>query len=279
MKTLGHSAAAVLVLASLLLSGQGLHAREAFGSDEVTGPDGCGFNMRTSAAIDWKIIKGLHLTTEYELRTMDSFAGVERHQASIGLDYKVCPYFKVGAEYIFIGKYNSSKLFRPRHRFSLNLTGQIDAGAWRFSLKEKLQLTHKGYSINGFQEVRNPLQLKSRFSVKYRGWRQFEPFAYFEMRNIFNAPRFSATCTETTAGKEYSDYEFLGYGDGYVNRLRGALGVDWKITKHHSIGLTAMYSFCRDKDIDTNKKGTKLKGYSLQRRQYATIGIGYTFSF
>ncbi len=236
-----------------------------------------GFNARASVGADWKIVKGLHLGVEYELRGKDSFSGVDRHQATVGLEYKVCPYFKAGFDYIFIGGYNSSNTFRPRHRFSLNLTGVYEAGDWQFSLKERLQLTHNSYEINPYQEVQNPLQLKSRITVKYEGFKKLEPFVYFELRNIFNAPRCSATYSAETA--TYSDYEFLGYGDAYVNRLRGALGLTWKITKQHGITFTGMYSYCSDKKIDTNKEGTKLKSLTTQKKQYATLAVGYKFSF
>ncbi len=259
-----YAAAAALALSAA--TGFGLSAQQV------------GFNARASVGADWKIVKGLHLSAEYEIRGKDSFSGVDRHQATVGLEYKVCPYFKTGFDYIFIGGYNSSKTFKPRHRFSLNLTGTYDVGAWRFSLRERLQLTHKAYGVNEFQEVRNPLQLKSRITVKYRGFRKLDPFVYFEMRNIFNAPQFSATYSQTTA--TYSEYQFLGHDDAYINRLRGALGVDWNITKHHSLTLTAMYSYCRDKEIDTNKEGTKLKGYNDKSiNRYATLSVGYQFSF
>ena len=66
-----------------------------------------GVSVRTSAEVDWKIRKGLHLNAGYELRTKTSLAGIERHQVSVGIDYKVCDYFKVGGEYIFIGQRNS----------------------------------------------------------------------------------------------------------------------------------------------------------------------------
>ncbi len=249
---------------TLLLSGT-LHAQDT------------GFNMRTSAAVDWKVIKGLHVNAEYELRTKNSLDGIERHQVTVGTEYKFCRYFKAGADYIYIGHYNSSGNLRNRHRFSLNMTGIYDLGDWRFSLTEKLQLTHKAYGINRFQEVRNPLQLKSKFTVKYRGLKHISPFTYFEMRNIFNSPRCSATYN--TGTRKWSDYEFLGYDDGYVNRLRGAIGLDWKLSKHNSISVAAMYSRCHDRDIDTNKSGTKLKNLGWETERYFTLNIGYKFSF
>src|SRR5574344_600126 len=188
---------AALVMTALCLGSINLSAQDL------------GVSSRSSAEVDWKIRKGLHLNAGYELRTKTSLAGIERHQVSVGIDYKVCDYFKVGGEYIFIGHFDSMDTFKPRHRFSLNLTGQYSVGDWKFSLREKLQLTHDAYAMNRFQNVPNELQLKTRFTVKWQGLRVIEPFAYIEIRNIFNAPRCSATWNESTG--TYSNYEFLGY--------------------------------------------------------------------
>lgn len=257
--------AAVLATAAVFFTGTAADAQTV------------GFSTRTSAEIDWKIVRGLHLNAGYELRTKDSFAGVERHQASIGLEYKVCNYFKIGGEYLFIGHYNSKNTFRPRHRVSLNLTGMYDAGPWRFSLKERLQLTHNAYDMNRFQNVPNALQLKSRFTVKYRGIRVVEPYAYVEMRNIFNAPKFSATWSE--ASQTWADYNFIGYSHAYVNRLRAAIGLEWNITRSHGIDFTLMYNWTHSPEIDTNKEGTILKSYVWEDKNALALCIGYCFSF
>ena len=269
MKTTGKifkaTAAVVLALSAVLLTKVDASAQSA------------GVSVRTSAEVDWKIRKGLHLSGGYELRTKNSLTGVERHQASVGIDYKVCDYFKVGGEYIFIGHFNSTNTFKPSHRVSLNLTGQYSAGDWKFSLREKLQLTHNAYDMNRFQNVPNALQLKTRFTVKWQGFRPIEPFAYIEMRNIFNAPKCSATWNESTG--TYSDYEFLGYKHAYVNRLRGALGFDWNITRAHCIEFTLMYNWVRKEEIDTNKDGTVLKSLYWKTKHEFPLCVGYKFSF
>ena len=236
-----------------------------------------GVSTRSSAEVDWKIRKGLHLNAGYELRTKTSLAGIERHQVSVGIDYKVCDYFKVGGEYFFIGHFDSMDTFKPRHRLSLNLTGQYSVGDWKFSLREKLQLTHNAYEMNKFQNVPNALQLKTRFTVKWQKFRVIEPFAYIEMRNIFNAPKCSATWNESTG--TYSDYEFLGYDHAYINRLRGAMGFDCNITRAHSIEFTLMYNRVRKEEIDTNKDGTLLKSLYWKDSHELPICIRYKYSF
>lgn len=236
-----------------------------------------GFSARTSAALDWKVAKGLHISGEYELRSRTSLDGVERHQVSLGVDYKLSKNLKVGADYIFIGHLNSSDVLKPRHRFSLNASAHYDVGDLRFTLGEKLQLTHKAYDVNHYQEVPNQLQLKSRLTVKYRALNDIEPYAFFELRNIFNAPRCSATWSETSAS--YSDYQFLGYDDVYVNRLRGAVGFEWSLSKQHSIDFTAMYNWMHDLEIDTNKEGTKLKSLAWETERAVSLCVAYKFSF
>ena len=60
------------------------------------------FRTRTSLDLDWKLAKGLHLEAGYELRTEDSFGSLDRHQASVGLSYKITDYLKAGASYTYI---------------------------------------------------------------------------------------------------------------------------------------------------------------------------------
>ncbi len=153
----------------------------------------------------------------------------------------------------------------------------MDCGDWRFSLRERLQFTHKAYGINPCQEVRNSLDLKSRLSVKYRGFKSIEPYAYAEIRNTFNAPRCSATYN--SADDSWSDYEFLGYSHSYINRVRGALGLEWNVTKRHGLDFRIMYDYLHDLKIDTDKSGAKLKSLSWRNGSNAILCVGYKFSF
>lgn len=233
---------------------------------------------RAYAELDWKVAKGLHLNAEYQVRSKDAFGGIERNQFALGASYKVNKYFKVGADYTFIGHYsNSTGDFKPRHRFSGNLTGSIDFGDWRFSLRERLQLTHKAYGLNPYQEVRNNLELKSRLMAKYRGLKSVDPYAYAEIRNTFNAPRCGATYN--AADDSWSDYEFLGYSHSYINRIRGALGLEWSVSKRQSLDFRVMCDYLHDQKIDTDKSGTKLKSLYWQNGSKAILCVGYKFSF
>lgn len=235
------------------------------------------FATRTSIAVDKKLAKGLHLEAEYQLRTENALTKIDRHQASLGLNYKFNNYLKGGLSYTFIDRYGTNSGWQVRHRASAYLTAGYRAGNWRFSLREMVQWTHKTEDLNIYQEVRNPLTLKSRFKVQYKGFRSVEPYVFFELKNVFNDPACSATYNTTTGA--YSNYSFTGYTDTYVNRYRGGLGLEWKLSKMHSLEFYGLLDYCYDKNIDTNKEGTRLKSLTWDRTLRTTLGVGYKFSF
>ena len=193
------------------------------------------------------------------------------------MTYKFNPTFKAGAGYQFIDKKTGSTLtWKPRHRFYLDGSATFRAGEWRLSLKERLQLTHRNVN-NPYQDCPNSLALKSRFKAAYKGLPDWTPYAYVELRNVFNDPRCSASWN--TATRQYSDYEFLGYSDAYANRLRASLGAEWKINKQNVLDFFVLTVYCKDKDIDTNARGTTLKSLTWDQAFRLNLGVGYTFSF
>ena len=235
------------------------------------------FRTRTSVTLDKKLAGGLHLFAEYELLTENALSKIDRHQVSLGLDYKFNDWLKGGLAYTFYDRYGTKAGWEPRHRASAYLTFSYRTGDWRFSLREMLQLTHKTEDLNTFQEVRNPLTLKSRFKIQYKGFRAVEPYVFFELKNIFNDPDCSATYDTGTG--TYSDYVFNGYTDAYINRYRGGLGLEWKLDQHNSLNFYGLFDYCYDKNTDTNKAGTKLKSLTFDQAFNTTLGIGYQFSF
>lgn len=235
------------------------------------------FATRTSLSVDKKLAKGLHLSAEYQLRTENALSKIDRHQVSLGLDYKFNNWLKGGLSYTFIDHNGTNSGWEPRHRVSGSLIFGYRIGDWRFSLREMLQLTHQSGDFNPYQEVPNLLTLKSRFKIQYKGFSAVEPYAFFELKNVFNAPACSATYNSSTA--TYSDYSFLGYGDTYINRWRGGLGLEWKLNKHNALEFYGLFDYLYDKDIDTNKAGTKLKSLTWDQTIRTTVGVGYKFSF
>ena len=235
------------------------------------------FQTRTSIAADWKIVKGLHLEAEYELRTRDNLSAISRHMGTVGLSYKFLPGLKAGVSYSYISHHGANKGWSDRHRVSGQIGYTHRFGDWSVGIRETLRWTHKTESLNTLQENPDPLTLKSRLKVEYKGFKRIDPYAFVEVRNVFNDPLVNATWSTTS--KAYADYSFGGYGDAYFNRVRGGLGLDWKLSKNSSLGFYIFEDYCYDKDIDVSKDGTTLKSLTWNQQLNTIVGVGYTFSF
>ena len=231
---------------------------------------------RVNISLNKKIAKGLHVIAEGEVRLSDNFSSLGRYQAGVGVTYKISPVFKVGAGYQFIEKKNSSSEWKPRHRFYADARAALSAGDWAFSLKERLQLTHREVN-NVYQNNPNSLSLKSRFKISYKGFSTVTPYVYAELRIVFNDPACSATWSTTS--QAYSDYTFKGYTDAYLNRVRGCLGAEWKVSKRHALDFYVLGDYCYEKNVDTNSGGTKLKSLTYDQAFNTAFCIGYQFSF
>ncbi|MBO4381762.1 MAG: DUF2490 domain-containing protein [Bacteroidales bacterium] len=244
------------------------------------------FGARISLGLDKKIVKGLHITLEEEARFDNNFSGFDRLQTTLGIQYKVHNNIKLGLGYAFIAPYSpSNAAFKNvRHRLMADITGTLKMGNWNLSLKERFQWTYRMGDMNLFQSPRNLLGLKSRLMLKYKG-RIVEPYVYVEMRNVFNAPSvyayFDGTDYMTESGATTGDpgWFLTGYNNCYVNRVRSCLGLDFKISKKHELNIALLGDYVRDKVIDANSDGTKLKSYTKVTGFVGNICASYVFSF
>lgn len=238
------------------------------------------FGGRMSVTLDKKLAKGWHVTATGEARFEDNMSGFGRYQAELGMSYKINRTFKVGLGYTLIQKKNSSDVWKTRHRLSVSGQASFRSGDWRFSLKETLRYTHRANSGN-YQNTPNSLSLKSRFKVAYKASRSITPYGYVELRNVFNDPAFNAIWS--TTDEAYCTYDgsfsFKGYTDSYFNRVRTAFGVEFELSKKHSIDVFVMGDYCYDKNIDTKKNGTRLNSLTYDQTLNFGLGVAYTISF
>ena len=232
---------------------------------------------RVGLTLDKKLAKGVHLQLEGEARTTDNFTDIGRYDVTLGMTYKLNDIFKFGLGYMMIEKKSSSGVWKMRHRIYADAKATIHAGDWNFSLKERLQLTHKDVNAAKHQTTPNSLALKSRLQATYKGFAQWEPYCYIELRNVFNDPACSATWS--SASQSFGDYEFLGYTHAYLNRIRGSVGAEWKLDMHNSFDFYILTDYCKDKETDTVGEGTRLKSLSWNQTFYGAVCLGYKFSF
>ncbi len=264
MKKILFTAAALLMAVSL-----SAQTREAFNAE---------LGGRFSVELDKKIAKGWHVYLNEEVRLDENITTFDRFHTTLGTSYKFNSFLKGGIEYSLINHYKpNAKEWQNKHRLSLYLTERFKTGDWTLSLKETFRFTHKAYENNTFQSPRNPLNLKVRFQAQYGGFHNVEPYAGIEGRLLLNG----ATCSATyySASDTWGDYSFTGYGDVYVNRIRGFAGLEWKLTRKHTLDFRLLADYLMDKEIDTNSEGTELKSMVLTNKLFPQLCIGYKFSF
>ena len=234
------------------------------------------FGARLGVSVDKKLMKGLHLVAESQMRLTDNFSSLSRVEAGLGATYKINKYFKVGAGYLFIDKMNSAGEWNPRHRGYVEGTASLKYGPWRFSLKERLQLTYRDYN-NTYEHNPYLLALKSRIKVSYKGLQDLTPYGAVEVRNVFNDPTCSATYN-TGTGK-YSNYKFTGYNDAYLNRVRVTVGTEWEIDKQNALDFFILGEYCYEKVLDVEKDGPTLRSLTYDQNLNMALCVGYVFSF
>ena len=264
---------------------------------QTTYDDGLSFGARATVEADAKLAKGLHLSAHEQLRYYVDSEDILRLHTGIGLEYKVLPFLKVGAEYEFINRYKNEtdkdgKIYQEwsiRHRGNFFLTGTLKTTDWQFGLKETLRLTHRPGEMNTLQAPRNALALKSKVSAKYLGWDKFVPYAGFEVRNTLNDAAYSGSYNPSAKENKdkYTNEQFLGYTHAYVNRYRAELGVTYKFNKRHALEFYLLGDHYKEKSIDTNREGSKnwaenglmLKSIDWHVGNMITAGVGYKWEF
>lgn len=270
-----------ILLASILLFSLTIYAQTNVNLD----PE---FGGRVAISVDKRIVNGLHVSLEEEIRFDNNFGSFDRLQTTLGVNYKVHPNIKLGLGYAMINGYSSSsKSFKNlRHRMMADVTGILHLGRWNVALRERFQVTRRTGDYNIYQNPQNAMMLKSRLSVRYNSLGRVDPYAYFEIRNYLNAPVIEAAYD----GDHYytlDDYSrtgepgwFLtGFNGGYINRLRFALGMDVRLTRRSTINIYFLSDYVMDKVVDANSEGTKLKSYTYETGLRGWVGAGYEFAF
>lgn len=247
------------------------------------------YGGRLSVGFDKKIVKGLHLSVEEEIRIDNNFTSFNRFHTTAALHYKVLPYLKVGIGYALINPYSSNNnAFKDaRHRLMFDATGTLKFGLWQLSLKERFQITHRTGDFNIYQNPANLMALKSRLTLKYKGLQRWTPYAYIELRNTLNAPVINALYNSTynvymtPTGSITSEAGWFldGFSGCYVNRLRGSLGAEYKLDRRNSLNFYILLDHVSDKVVDANASGTKLKSYTHEQGFAAHLGAAYEYSF
>lgn len=216
-------------------------------------------SLWTSAEMKFGIVSNLSANVGGEYRTQDGLSGTERWSLSAGLDYKLCSFLKLSADYKYIYRHKDSRVtnkgnivsdyWQPHHRVGVSLTGSYRWNRFTFSLRERYQYTYRteqsvakydgddgSAKSDEIVETKSKHVLRSRLKAEYSIRKSgFTPFASCELYNSL------------------SDFTH--------EKARYTIGTEYKINKKHSVN--AFYRYIDTSDDDDTSKNV--------------IGVGYQF--
>lgn len=220
--------------------------------------DDMGYGVSVSA--DRKIVKGLKVSGEAELRSQNQVADFERWTVGLGVDYKMLSWLKVDAGYSFINRYHTSVMtskgnalngyWGPRHRWYGGVACAYETKRWKVSLRERYQYTYSpmqyvpkygddGKRLTDEEEGGSDHVLRSRLQAAYNiRHSKFSPFASIELIN------------DLTAGFA-------------VDQIRYTIGTDYKLNKVSSLSIQWRYKDRSDNDESNGHLFTVGYNYSF----------------
>ena len=225
-----------------------------------------------------KLSKQMNVSLEGELRTRDNTKTVDRWALGLGLDYKLAKWLKASAGYTFLYDNNEriaysdqsdvddgdfdqvgmpkkrAEYWAPRHRFNVSLT--LDKklfGDFRFSLRERWQYTYRPeHTVNErWSYLDNAYDGKSKtYSGKGKNVLRSRLQVEYDKKGLALTPYVNAELFNAWS----------------VQKMRFNVGLDWKLSKHHSLGLFYRYQHVYNDDDDYEPN-------------IHMLGLGYKFKF
>jgi hypothetical protein len=222
---------------------------------------------RVEAAFEFEPIDDLSIEASVQMRLKSDLSSVDRFQTSLGVNYEVCKYFSLGADYVLINAHDPGSWDKPRHRANINLEGSIKAGRFEFSLRERVQTTFRTDSVNRFEKMNPEMVLRSRLSAEYNiRHSKWTPYLLFELHNTLNAPA-------VVANYKRDPYSI----DNFITRYRAGVGVKFRATRNHRFDFYYYFDYDRSYNIDYKANAGSLKGYVQENECRHIFGITYKF--
>ena len=218
------------------------------------------FGLDFSLEVEKKLSKQWSLGLEGEVRTRDNTKTMDRWSGGLNVDYKIAKWLKASAGYTFLYDNNEKITYKTtgavnkeahywgvRHRFNVSLTASQKFGNFKFSLRERWQYTYR------------PEKTVDRWAVDDEEW---ESHTYSgKGKNVLRS-RFQAEFDKKgLALTPYANVEFFNAWS--LQKTRFNVGVDWKLSKQHSLGAFYRYQVVRDDD-DDNEPNIHMLGLSYK---------------
>lgn len=221
------------------------------------------FGLSINAGIQKKIVQGLSVALDGEIRTNNNTTDLERLALAASMAYKPIPYFKAEVGYEFIGRYYPKKTstpnvvtdtyWVPRHRVQVAASGILPIGAFTLSLRERYQYTHSSRSTASQWEAVTGLPLEDKVA---------EASDEHVLRSRLKA-EYEISDVGVTPYLSIEFYDDLAHSFELTD-IKTTVGAVYDVTPNHA--LEFYYRYAAEVGSDA-KKDTHL------------LAVGYQFSF
>ena len=225
--------------------------------------------FRTGFEVEKKISRWLSAEWSEELRLKDNIQAIDRIYSDVAFSFKAAKWLKFTTGYTYIAVLHEGKkkndyhhYWESRHRLTAGVTFSYKTpNNWEFSLKERAQVTF--YADDDFdkREKCDPAwTLKSKLTAGYDCPRvPLNPYASVELCNTLNVPKV--------------------IDHNYLDKVRSAVGVVYRINKHHSLNAFYRFDYNLEKDPNVKNSTGALKTLTEETAYNNIFGISYKFKF
>ena len=208
------------------------------------------FGVWTTVGAEKDFGKKWSVGVEGEFRTRNNSKTADRWSFGVDGSYKIVDGLKLSAGYTLLYDNNEEKItyhedgtynnWRPsywglRHRFNVSLTGSLDVGRFKMSLRERWQFTYR------------PEKTTERYDFDNEWWEDdnVKSKRHHVLRSRLKVEYDIPKCKI----EPYASAEF--YNSWSLEKSRYTVGAEWKITEMHRVGLYYLYQDVNnDKDDD-----------------------------
>ena len=170
------------------------------------------------ADANFKIVKSLKAEIAGCLRTDENASNIESYYFEGGLKYKVNKYFSAGAYYRLIENKEKDSSFYARHRWFIQLNGEVPIGRFNISARYRFQEQIKTF-------IKDPEDEEPGF------YNRFKLKLDYDVPGIPLEPFISAEAFSET---------FASNGI-FVEKTRFSGGITYNINKKHAVTLEYIY--------------------------------------
>ncbi|OFY86202.1 MAG: hypothetical protein A3F72_07040 [Bacteroidetes bacterium RIFCSPLOWO2_12_FULL_35_15] len=174
----------------------------------------------STATFECDINKKIVLFVTEEMRLRENFTRLNLFYTNVGLEYKISKNFKTSLAYRPSQKFMSNNMFSLRHRIQWDVT--VKKSFWNLNLSYRHRLQAEGKNMYSSDKGLIPEWFsRNKFQVKYDLHKPVSPYFSVELRYQIHDPR-----------NQRFDHDW--------HRVRYQGGFDYKINKHHCLGLYHM---------------------------------------